>query len=56
MIQFLLWINRELKLGHFVDEKRAIKQIDYYRSQIKGFVTSSFEVFFLIFKKNKKFL
>uniref|UniRef100_A0A915D649 Xaa-Pro aminopeptidase n=1 Tax=Ditylenchus dipsaci TaxID=166011 RepID=A0A915D649_9BILA len=43
LVQFLLWINRELELGHLVDEHRAAKQMEYYRSKLPGYVSLSFE-------------
>lgn len=41
-MQFLVWLRREVELGHIVDEARAEKQIDYYRSRLPGYVSLSF--------------
>lgn len=41
-VQFLVWLRREVELGHIVDEVRAEKQIDYYRSRLPGYVSLSF--------------
>ncbi|KAH7696734.1 Protein APP-1, partial [Aphelenchoides avenae] len=41
-VQFLVWLRREVELGHIVDEARAEKQIDYYRSRLPGYVSLSF--------------
>jgi hypothetical protein len=44
LIQFLAWLKREIGMGHPVDELKAEKQIDYYRSKVDGFISLSFHV------------
>ncbi|KAI1723199.1 metallopeptidase family m24 domain-containing protein [Ditylenchus destructor] len=42
LVQFLVWFRRELELGHLVDESRAAKQMDYYRSKLPLHISQSF--------------